>query len=123
MKLMVSTMSFFSLANVLDMLSYQGYNPLFYQWQVPYVCEMAIQFIDGKCHVMKRKSLKSALSGYYACVSCDLLLMPSGADTQTDTHIPTCKHKRFQETRLAQPSAMHAWFKTIFNARVKIHTL
>ena len=38
----------------------------------------AIQFIDGKCHIMKRKSRKAALSSYYACVLCDLLLMASG---------------------------------------------
>ena len=51
---------------------------------------MAIQFIDGKCHIKKRKSRKTALSSYYACVSRDLLLMPSGAYTHTHTH--TCKH-------------------------------
>ena len=28
----------------------------------------AIQFINGKCHTMKRKSRKTALSGYYTCV-------------------------------------------------------
>ena len=79
------------------------------------ICEMAIQFIDGKCHIMKRKSLlKTALSGYYACVSHDLVIMASGVDTQTDTHIPTCKQKRFQETRLAWPSATRNWFKNSY---------
>ena len=34
--------------------------------------------------------------------------MPSGADTQTDTHIPMCEPKQFQETRRAQPNT---WFK------------
>ena len=56
---------------------------------------------------MKRKSRKTALSGYYACVSCDLLLMASGADT----HILKCKQKRFQETRRAWPKTAGAWFK------------
>ena len=48
---------------------------------------MAIQFINGKCHIKKRKSLKTALSGYYACVLRDLLLMPLGADTRKHTDI------------------------------------
>ena len=34
---------------------------------------MAIQFIDGKCHIKKQKSCKTVLSDYYACVSLDLL--------------------------------------------------
>ena len=48
----------------------------------------AIQFIDCKCHIMKQKSRKTALSGYYAIthVSRDLLLMASGADTHIHTH-------------------------------------
>ena len=49
----------------------------------------AIQFIDGKCHIMKQKNHKTALSSYYACVSCDLLLMALRADTQTDKHTHT----------------------------------
>ena len=40
-----------------------------------------IQFIDDKCHIKKWKGCKTALSGYYACLSHDLLLMSSGADT------------------------------------------
>ena len=41
-----------------------------------------IQFINSKkCHIKKRKSRKTALSGYYTCVSRCLLLMPSGVDT------------------------------------------
>ena len=51
----------------------------------------AIQFIDGKCHIKKQKSLKIALSGYYACVSRDLLLVPLGADT--NANIPTFADK------------------------------
>ena len=46
-----------------------------------------IQFIDGKCQSKKWKSRKTALSSYYICLSHDLLLMPSGADTHTYTNI------------------------------------
>ena len=35
----------------------------------------------------KQKSLKTALSGYYLCVLHDMLLMPSGADTQTYSNV------------------------------------
>ena len=38
-----------------------------------------IQFINGKCHIKKRKGCKTPLSGYYVYLSCDLLLMLSGA--------------------------------------------
>ena len=49
----------------------------------------AIQFIDNKCRIKKWKSHKTALSGYYACVSHDLLLVPSGrTHTQTHANIP-----------------------------------
>ena len=48
--------------------------------------DTAIQFINGKCHINKQESHKTALSDYYACVSRDLLLIPSGADTHTRTH-------------------------------------
>ena len=48
----------------------------------------AIQFINGKCHIKKQKSRKTALSGYYVCASRDLLLMSSGADTHTHANIP-----------------------------------
>ena len=41
----------------------------------------AIHFIDGMCHVQKWKSCKTTLSGYYAWLSFNLLLMPSRADT------------------------------------------
>ena len=53
---------------------------------------MDIQFINGKCHIKKRKSRKTALSGYYTCVSRELLLMASGANTQTDTQTCTYTH-------------------------------
>ena len=51
---------------------------------------MAIQFIDGKCHIMKWNSSKTALSGYYTCVSCDLLLIAWG---QTHRHTYWCANK------------------------------
>ena len=44
-----------------------------------------IQFIDGKCHIKKQKGCKTALSGYYACLLRDLLLMPLGVDTHAYT--------------------------------------
>ena len=68
----------------------------------------AIQFIDGKCYIQKQKSYKTALSGYYTSVSCDLLLMPL---RRGHTHIVTHKQKRFQETRHMQTKATPAWFK------------
>ena len=46
-----------------------------------------IQFINSRCYIKKRKSCKPCLSGYYACSSHDLLLMPSG-QTHTHTHTP-----------------------------------
>ena len=45
-----------------------------------------IQFTNGKSGIKKRRGRKTALPGYYACFSCDLLLMASG---RTHTHIPT----------------------------------
>ena len=50
------------------------------------------QFIDGRSHMKKRRCRKTALSGYYACFSRDLLIMPSGADTHTHTHTRTHAH-------------------------------
>ena len=45
---------------------------------------MPVQFINSKCHIQKRRGHKTALSGYYACFSCDLLVIPSGVDTHTN---------------------------------------
>ena len=42
--------------------------------------------------IKKWKSRKTALSGNYACVSRDLLLMPLGVDTHTHTHTHTQTH-------------------------------
>ena len=48
-----------------------------------------IQFTDGKSGIKKRRGRKTALPGYYACLSRDLLLMALGADTHTRTHART----------------------------------
>ena len=47
---------------------------------------MPIQFINGKSRIKKRRGHKTALSGYYVCLSCDLLLMASGVGTHTHIH-------------------------------------
>ena len=44
-----------------------------------------IQFTDSKIGTKKQRGRKTALPCYYACLSCDLLLMASGADTHTYT--------------------------------------
>ena len=48
---------------------------------------MPIQFIDSKNRIKKWRDHKTALSGYYACLSRDLLLMASGVDTHTYTNV------------------------------------
>ena len=78
---------------------------------------MPIQFTNGKSRIKKRRGCKNALSGYYACLSRDLLLMASGADTHTHIHQRTWM-KRFQETRHTRPSATRAWFKNM----IEMHT-
>ena len=59
-----------------------------------------IQFINGKSRIKKQRGRKTALSGYYACLSRGLLIMASGADTHTHIH-QRSQTKRFQETRRA----------------------
>ena len=70
-----------------------------------------IQFINSKCHIKKRKSHKTALSRYYACLSRDLLLMPLEADTQTHTqahtHTPTFANETISKTRSVQACGLH----------------
>ena len=61
-----------------------------------------IQFIDGKCHIKKWKSHKTALSTYYACFSCDLLLMPLGVDTHTYIR-NVCRQNNFKKTGTCAP--------------------
>ena len=51
-----------------------------------------IQFIDGRSHMKKQRCHKTALSGYYACFSRDLLLMPSGAHARTHAHAHAHTH-------------------------------
>ena len=59
-----------------------------------------IQFIDSNICIKKQRDHKTALSGYYVCFSRDLLLMASGAETHTHTHIyQRLWMKQFQETR------------------------
>ena len=70
---------------------------IFLNVQCLYITRL-IQFIDSKSCIKKRRGLKTALSSYYACLSRDLLLMASGADTHI--HIKQrSQTKRFQETR------------------------
>ena len=60
---------------------------------------MANQFIDGKCHTKKSKTRKTVLSSYYACVSCDLLLMPLG---RGNTHTHTRTHTDVQTKAISR---------------------
>ena len=76
----------------------------------------AIQFINGKCHIKKRKSHKTVLSGYYACVLCDLLLLPSG---RTHTHIQTRMHAHIPTCNSKKSWPAHTWFKKIRSAVIK----
>ena len=63
-----------------------------------------IQFIDSKSRIKKQRGRKTALSGYYTCLSHDLLLMASGWTHNTHIHQHS-RTKQFQETRRAC-----AWF-------------
>ena len=67
-----------------------------------------IQFIDSKSHIKKRRGRKTALSGYYACLSRDLLLMALGADTHTHTHTHTHIHQRSRTKRFQETCGPHA---------------
>ena len=62
-----------------------------------------IQFISGKCHIKKHKGCKTALSSYYACFSCNLLLMSSGVDTRT--HTPMFMDKMISRSQVCGPAA------------------
>ena len=42
-----------------------------------------IGYIDSKCHIKNLKSSKTCLIGYSGLISCQWLLMASGADTHT----------------------------------------
>ena len=55
-----------------------------------------IQFIDGSVIIIKkRNSRKTSLSGYYACLSCSLLL--KGVDTHTHKHTDVRERNDFKK--------------------------
>ena len=61
-------------------------------------------FIYGKCHTKQmksRESCKTCLTNHTRSILCHWSLMASG----TDTYIPTCEAKQFQETDVHQPEA------------------
>ena len=63
-----------------------------------------IQLINGNCHIKKWKCRKTALSGYYACCSCDLLLKPLG--------VPTLANEMISRNQLRTDLwPVCAWFK------------
>ena len=62
-----------------------------------------IQFINSNSHIKKRKRRKTSLSGYYTCLSRDLLLMASGADTHTYTNV--CGRNDFKKPGVRGPAA------------------
>ena len=66
---------------------------------------MSIQFINGKSRIKKRRGCKTALSSYYACLSRDLLLMASGADTHTHTHTQTFADEMISRNQARGPVA------------------
>ena len=71
-----------------------------------------IHFIDSKSRLKKWRGRKTALSGYYACLSCDLLLMASGADTHTLT--PTFVDETISRNQAcAGHRPVRAWFKNL----------
>ena len=84
----------------------------FHMYFTPFLTKAtAIQFINGKCHIMKRKSHKTTLSGYYTCVSRDLLLMALGTDTHTHTDAQT---KTISKTRRAAKGRVHLVYKYLY---------
>ena len=70
-----------------------------------------IQFINSKNHIKKWRGHKTALSGYYTCLSRDLLLMASGRK-HTHTHTPTFANETFSrnQARVGR-RPVRAWFK------------
>ena len=65
---------------------------------------MPIQFIDSKSHIKKWRGCKTPLSGYYACLSRDLLLMALGADTHTHTPMFTDKTISKNQAHAGKPA-------------------
>ena len=75
-----------------------------------------IQFTDGKSGIKKRRGRKTALSSYYACLSRDLLLTASGADTHTHTHTPT-----FADETISRNQARgRAWFNEVLYGHINL---
>ncbi len=70
---------------------------------------MPIQFINSKRHIKKQRGRKTALFGYYACLSHDLLLMALKPDTHTHTrtHIPMFTDKMISRNQ-ARAGCRHA---------------
>ena len=66
-----------------------------------------IEFTDGKSGTKKRRGRKAALPVYYACLSRDLLLMASGADTHTHTYTNVRGPNDFKK-----PGARGLWLRT-----------
>ena len=71
-----------------------------------------IQFTDGKSGTKKWRGRKTALPVYYACLSRDLLLMASGADTHTHTHTHT---PTFTDETISRNQVRVACFKKYLN--------
>ena len=80
------------------------------------------QFINGKCHIKKWRGYKTALSGYYAFLSCDLLLMPLGAGTHT--HMPTFVDKMISRNQAHVGLwSTRAWFNKHMSNVLKYQNL
>ena len=65
---------------------------------------MTIQFIDD--NIKKQKRCKTASSGYYVCLSRDLLLIPLEVDTYTNIR----GQNNFKKPDVCNRPA-YAWFK------------
>ena len=82
---------------------------------------MPIQFINSKRRIKKQRGRKTALFGYYVCLSHDLLLMALKPDTHTYTHTYTNVHGQndFKKPGMCGLQACagcrpaRAWFKKL----------
>ena len=77
-----------------------------------------IQFIDGKCLIKKRRNRKITLSSYYIHPSRELLLMPSGANTQAHTHTHTHIYRRVNKSNFKKPGTRGMPGLTITNLTI-----
>ena len=65
-----------------------------------------ILFINGKCHVRKLKSCRTGLAGYYACLSCELLLIPLGwGRTHRHTYTNFLNKRNIKKHGMCRPVA------------------